>query len=63
MLHKLQTDEQPPLSVRFPRQEFWSGLPCPPPGDLLDSGIKPASLAFLALAGGCFTTWEDHLNF
>ena len=32
------------LSVGFSRQEHWSGLPCPPPGDLLDPGIKPASL-------------------
>ena len=29
----------------FPRQEYWSGLPCPPPGDLLDPGIEPASAA------------------
>ena len=31
---------QPPLSMGFSRQEYWSGLPCPPPGDLLDQGIK-----------------------
>jgi len=36
----------------FPRQEYWSGLPFPPPGDLPNPGIKPASLA---LAGGFFT--------
>ena len=42
-----------PLSLRFPRQEYWSGLPCPPPGDLPDPGIKPAASA---LAGGFFTT-------
>ena len=35
---------QAPLSVEFSRQEYWSGLPCPPPGDLPDPGIKPASL-------------------
>ena len=29
----------------FPRQEYWSGLPCPPPGDLSDPGIEPASPA------------------
>ena len=49
------------LSVRFSRQEYWSGLPCPPPGDLPDPGIKPASLKSPALAGGFFTTsatWE-----
>ena len=37
----------------FPRQESWSGLPFPSPGDLPDPGIKPASPA---LAGGFFTT-------
>ena len=47
---------QAPLSMRFPRQEYWSGLPCPPPGDLPDPGIKPASLTSPALAGGFFTT-------
>ena len=35
---------QPPLSMGFSRQENWSGLPCPPPGDLLDPGIKPEFL-------------------
>ena len=42
-----------PPSMGFPRQEYWSGLPFPPPGDLPDSGIKPASPA---LAGRFFTT-------
>ena len=45
----------------FSRQEFWSGLPCPPPGDLPNPGIKPTSLVSSALAGGFFTpsaTWE-----
>ena len=37
-------------------QEYWSGLPCPPPGDLPDPGIEPGSLMSLALAGGFFTT-------
>ena len=32
---------QAPLSMEFSRQEFWSGLPCPSPGDLPDPGIKP----------------------
>ena len=52
---------QAPLSTGFPRQEYWSGLPFPPPGDLSDPGIKPWSLASPALAGGFFTTeptWE-----
>ena len=35
--------QQAPLSMEFPRQEYWSGLPFPPPGDLPDPGIKPAS--------------------
>ena len=34
---------QAPLSMGFSRQEYWSGLPFPPPGDLPDSGIKPMS--------------------
>ena len=37
----------------FPRQEYWSGLPIPSPGDLADPGIEPTSPA---LAGGFFTT-------
>ena len=36
---------QAALSMRFPRQEYWSGLPLPSPGDLPDSGIKPMSPA------------------
>ena len=35
---------QAPLSMKFPRQEYWSGLPFPSPGDLPNLGIKPASL-------------------
>ena len=46
---------QAPLSVGFPRQEYWSGLPFPPPEDLPNPGIKPASLASPALAGRFFT--------
>ena len=49
---------QAPLSMRFSRQEYWSGLSFPSPGDLLDPGIKPTSPA---LAGGFFTnraTWK-----
>ena len=37
-------DHQAPLSVGFSRQEDWSGLPCSPPGDLPNPGIKPTSL-------------------
>ena len=39
---------QAPLSTGFPRQEYWSGLPFPSPGDLPDSGIKPTSPALQA---------------
>ena len=47
---------QAPLSVGFSRQEYWSGLPFPPPGDLPDPGIEPTSPVSPALAGGFFTT-------
>ena len=47
---------QASLSMGFPRQEFWSGLPFPYPGDLPDLGIKPSSLMSLALPSGFFTT-------
>ena len=45
-----------PLSMGFSRQEYWSGLPCPPPGDLPDSEIKPVSPGSLALAGEFLAT-------
>ena len=41
------TARHAPLSLGFPWQEYWSRLPCSPPGDLPDLGIKPASLIFL----------------
>ena len=44
------------LTMEFSRQEYWSGLPFLPPGDLPDSGVEPESLTSLALAGGFFTT-------
>ena len=53
---------QAPLSMGFPRQEYWNGLPFPTPRDLPGPGIKPASLA---LAGRFFTTiatWEVHVS-
>ena len=56
---------QSPQSMEFSRQEYWSVLPCLPPGDLPDPGIKPTSLMSPALAGGFFTTrascvaWEE----
>ena len=52
---------QAPLSVGSSRQECWSGLPLPAPGNLSNPGIKPASLVSPALAGRFFTisiTWE-----
>jgi len=47
---------QAPLSVEFPRQEYWSGLPFPPPGDLPDPGIEPTSPASPAWPGRFFIT-------
>ena len=47
---------QAPLSMGFPRQEYWSGLPFPSPGDLPDPRVKPVSLAPPALAGRFFST-------
>ena len=41
-------DHQAPLSTEFSRQEYWSGLPFPSPGDLPDPGIEPRSPALLA---------------
>jgi len=52
---------QAPPSMGFSRQSYWSGLPCPPPGDLPDSGIKFTTLMCPELAGRFFTTsviWE-----
>ena len=47
---------QASLSMGFSRQEYWRGLPCPPPGDLLHPGIESMFLMFPALAGGFFIT-------
>ena len=47
---------QTPLSVGSSRQEGWSWLPCPSPGDLPDPGIERASLTSPAPSGGFFTT-------
>ena len=50
-----------PLSLEFPKQEYWSGLASPPLGDLPGPGMETASLASPALAGRFFTTsvtWE-----
>ena len=56
---------QAPLFMEFSRQEYWSGLPCPPPGDLPHPGIKITSLMSLALKGRFFitsATWEAHVR-
>ena len=55
---------QPPSSMGFPRQEHWSGLPFPPPGDLPKPGNKPSS----PLLAGRFSTAEPpektlHVNY
>ena len=55
---------QAPLSMGFSRQEYCSGLLCPPPEDLPNPGVKPASLMSPALAGGFFSThatWEAQI--
>ena len=44
---------QAPLSIGFPRHEYWNGVPCPSPGDLPDPGVEPVSCA---LAGRFFTS-------
>ena len=52
---------QAPLSMGFPRQAYWNGLPFPSPGDLPNPGIKPRSLMSTCIARGFFTTspsWE-----
>ena len=59
---------QAPLFMERSRQEYWSGLPFPPPGDLPDSGIKAESLVAPVLAGRFVTTMPpgklipDHQN-
>ena len=61
--HSVMSDSCDPMdcslpgsSAGFPRQEYWSGLLFPPPGDLHDPGIEPTSPAAPALAGRVFTT-------
>ena len=45
-----------PLNMGFSRQEYWSGLSCPPPGDLPDPWIEPSSPVALALQAESFTS-------
>ena len=52
---------QVPLVMEISMQEYWSGLPFPPPEDLPDPGVEPVSFMSPALVGGFFittTTWE-----
>ena len=56
---------QAPLSMEILRQESWSGLPFPSPGDLPEPGTEPASLAYPSVAGRLFTsstTWEAQVQ-
>ena len=61
---------QAPSSMGFSRQEYWSGLPCPPPGDLPDPGIEPISLCLLHWQAGFFlplspsgNPWNEHIAY
>ena len=47
---------QAPLFMGFSRQEYWTWMPCPPPGDLPNAGIEPMSLVSPALTSRFFTT-------
>ena len=47
---------QAPLSMGFSRQQWWVGLPCPPPGDLPNPGVEPESFMSPSLAREFFTT-------
>ena len=69
---------QPPLSMGSSRQEYWSGLLCPTPGDLLNPGVKPTSPVSPALQVGSlplsprgssamsfslmYINWKDYKN-
>ena len=44
----MDCSRQSPLFIGFSRQEYWSRLPCPPPGDIPDPGIEPRSLTLQA---------------
>ena len=54
---------QAPLSMRFSQQEYWSGVPCPPPRDYPNPGIKSASLMSPALPGMLFTTSSTQIYY
>ena len=52
LYNAMDCSHQPPLSMGFSRQKYWSGLLCPPPGDLLNPGIKPVSFMSPAWQAG-----------
>ena len=54
---------QAPLSVGFSRQEYWSGLPCPPPGDLPAPGIKHMSHVSCTAGGFFITVTPGNMHF
>ena len=56
LCNPMDCSSQASLFLGFPRQEHWSGLPFPSPGDLPDPGVEPTSLVPPALAGKFFTT-------
>ena len=65
LCHLMDCSCKAPLLMWLFRQEYWSGLPFPTPGDLPDPGIKLASLTSPALASGFFTisaTWEAQFH-
>ena len=53
---------QAPLPVGFSRQEYWRGLPCPPPGDLPSPGIEPTSLASTCTGRQVLYHWCHHID-
>ena len=61
LLSPLDCNQPGSSALGFPRQEYWRGLPLPPPGDLPNPGMEPGSRVSPSLAGGFFTwsaTWE-----
>ena len=62
--HLQSMSRQAPQSMGLSRQDYWSGLPCPPPGELPHPGITPASVRSPASSGGFTTgaTWEAPLQ-
>ena len=59
LCHLGTVDHRAPLSMEVSREEYWSGLPCPPPEDLPDSGIELPSPATNSCIAGRFFTAES----